>query len=272
MANAPGNVTQFFPKCPPSGGPWYCNAFGESYGQSYQGSTEHGQDLNEPFHTNIFTPLGGVVTDTSYHGWGGQVGILTQVPGLGKVVEYIQHLDVIDPNVKVGSPIAAGQSVGLSGGQLSGGSHPNLPQYSSGPHIEFGFDAPWVAGVQPGMPQFPNTNPVGFLNQLRTGQVSGSGGSSGCDPSDPCTGCGPKGSAAYLSCLAASVATQGIGTMPACASCGTTVVQDVANSANPFAPIAQDLQNPEWWMRVGIGVVAVVIIIGATFMFLGSMQ
>lgn len=259
MAVAPGNVAQFFPKCPPSGGPWYCNAFGESYGQSYQGSTEHGQDLNEPFHTNIFTPLGGVVTDASYHGWGGQVGILTQVPGLGKVVEYIQHLDVINPSLKPGSSIAAGQSVGLSGGQLSGGSHPNLAQYSSGPHIEFGFDAPWVAGSQPGMPQFPNTNPIGFLNQLRTGQVSGSGSSSssGTQQCDPVT---------EAMCAALLTAN---GTMPDyCWQCGIATAQSGAQAGTNWNQVAQNLTqasnalvDPEFWKRVGIGVFAVIVVI-----------
>ena len=266
MVNAPGNVAQFFPKCPPSGGPWYCNTFGESYGQSYMGSTEHGQDINEPFHTTIFTPLGGVVTDASYHGWGGQVGILTQVPGLGKVVEYIQHLDVINSNVKVGQPIAAGQSVGLSGGQLSGGSHPNLPQYSSGPHIEFGFDAPWVAGSnQPGIAQFPNTNPIGFLNQLRSGQVSGSGSTdmSSGQSSDPGPLCGFECSQYFTNPDQANQCLQ---------QCAATL-----QGANQFGQVAQNLTQitgnlvkPEFWQRVGFGVGAIVIILLGLFLFMNG--
>lgn len=177
-----------FPSCSQNPSAWYCMGEGETYGQSYNGNTEHGNDLNVPFHTPVTLPYGGTITDVSYHGWGGQIGVLTSLPGVGKVIEYIQHLDLINPSLAVGQQIASGTQVGLSGGentnqfaQYPGAVHPNNPLYSSGPHIEFGFNAPWIAGLSQATNQ-GSFNSQGYINAIRNGGVqmnamgSGSGG------------------------------------------------------------------------------------------------
>lgn len=147
---------------------WYNNPVTESFGESYGGTTEHGVDIGTPFHTPITNIYAGKVTDASCnHPWGCQVGILTNVPGVGTVIEYFMHLDLLD--VVVGQTVNVGQQIGLSGGQLSGGSHPNSPSESSGPHTEFGFDAPWISGVTSSMPA--SFNPISYLSGQGGGPI-----------------------------------------------------------------------------------------------------
>jgi murein DD-endopeptidase MepM/ murein hydrolase activator NlpD len=203
----------------------------ESFGQSYGGSVEHGVDIGTPFHTPITNLYGGVVTDVSRHGWGYQVGILTNLPGIGPVIEYFQHLDI--PNVVKGQFVAAGQLVGLSGGQTSGGNAPNSTQYSSGAHTEFGFDAPWIGGVLPSMPK--SFNPTSYL----TGQGAGQ-----CDWND-------------VQC-----------NINAIGNIGNTAVNSV-NATNDFL---QKLQSPDFWVRTGLIVSGLLVIVIGLTLFVKDMQ
>lgn len=132
-----------------------------------------GVDLGTPFGTPITSLYNGIVTDASYQPWGGQVGIETNIPGKGNLVWYVQHLDTIATGIVKGAQVSAGELLGSSGGQLSGGSHPTTSQYSSGAHIETGFDAPWVSGSS-GKPSF---DPASILSQIQ-----GTGGTGGGIP------------------------------------------------------------------------------------------
>lgn len=152
------------PSCSQDPSAWYCFPITQNYGTN----GEKGVDLGTPFHTDITSLYSGVVTDASYQPWGGQVGIETNIPGVGNVIWYVQHLDQI--NVTQGQSVSVGQLLGLSGGQTSGGSHPSSSQYSSGAHTEEGFNASWIGGVQSGMPNF---NPDSLLQQAKSGQDSG---------------------------------------------------------------------------------------------------
>jgi murein DD-endopeptidase MepM/ murein hydrolase activator NlpD len=110
---------------------------------------EMGVDFGTPFHTPVTSLLGGTVTAAGAHPWGEEVQIDT---GHG-VTEYMRHLDTIE--VKVGDKVSAYQEVGLSGGQLSGGSNPvqNPPgtqMYSSGPHTEYGLMGAGGSPINPG--------------------------------------------------------------------------------------------------------------------------
>jgi hypothetical protein len=150
--------------------------------QGYGVNNEKGVDIGTPFHTQITNLYAGTVTDVSRHGWGYQVGVLTSLPGIGPVIEYFQHLDVV--NVVKGQVLKVGDLIGLSGGQTSGGNAPNDPTYSSGPHTEFGFDAPWIGGVTSSMPNF---NPTNFLKPSTDTTTSTGTGSGTCDFFDiPC--------------------------------------------------------------------------------------
>lgn len=116
--------------------PWYDYPVSQGYGVN----GEQGVDIATPFHTPITDIYSGTVVQEGYGSAGGVVGILTNVPGLGPVVEYFLHLDLI--NVAMGQVVKAGQLVGLSGGEnpgYPGGLHPASHQFSTGPHTEFGF-------------------------------------------------------------------------------------------------------------------------------------
>ena len=188
----------YLPSCSQAPNTWYCYPFGETYGQSYHGYREFGNDNDTPFHTPIFALLGGLVTDASYHPWGGQVGVQTTVAGINggnPVIYYQQHLDLIDSSIVPGQEIVSGQSLGLTGGQIGYGYHPESPVYTSGPHTETGFGAPWINGAQGdtfGSPQNPNS--AFLFNLARAGQLpSGTnngttwGGNPGGFNIDPCT-------------------------------------------------------------------------------------
>lgn len=263
----------FFPSCAQNPSAWYCGSRGESYGQSFNGNTEHGNDIDAAFHTPVTNVFAGTVTDASYHAWGGQVGVLTTVPGLGKVIEYIQHLDFINPNITVGSTVTAGESLGLSGGQLGYGLHPNSPADSSGPHLEWGFDAPWVSGLQPGMPVFPNTNSNSLLTALRAGQVDGNSGS-GPDP----TTCPPYCLGFnFKNPLDPNATTQCLPDLPGCNCCGQPNLigansnpNNLPNAAN--AAVSAGVQNAlgidlnfissrDFWVRFGLIAVGVLVLV-----------
>jgi len=138
--------------------------------QGYNPPTEYGVDIGTPFHTPITNLYSGKVVQEDYAPWGGEVGIQTNLPGVGTVTEYFQHLDQIASNIIVGAQVSVGQLIGLSGGQNVGGSHPVSTQYSSGPHTEFGFDASWIS------PSGPNFDPTQYLSGTG-GSSSSSGGS-----------------------------------------------------------------------------------------------
>lgn len=111
--------------------------------QAYNPGVEQGVDIGTPFHTPITAPYGGTVVVSNYQTWGGDVGVNVNLPGVGQVVEYFQHLD--QNLVSVGDVIQPGQLIGLSGGQLTGGLHPATTG-STGPHTEFGFGPEWIPG------------------------------------------------------------------------------------------------------------------------------
>lgn len=114
--------------------------------QGWSPPHEYGEDIATPFHTPLTAPFPGTVTRTRYGPFGGEVDIRASIPGQAHpVTEYLLHEDVI--NVKTGQQIDTNTVVGLSGGQLSGGSHPADPAYSSGAHTEVGFftGAPWAS-------------------------------------------------------------------------------------------------------------------------------
>ncbi len=169
--------------------------------ESYSPPKEYGTDIGTPFHTQITELYGGTVFKADYAPWGGEVGVRVNIPGKGIVNEYYQHLDVL--NVSPGQQIRIGDLIGLSGGQLTGGSHPVSRQYSSGPHTEYGFGAPWIGGGS-------NFNSLQSILDAQSGKTGGS-------PviNDPCLGCGPLGTPAYTQCHSALAAK--VGTPPPCA-------------------------------------------------------
>lgn len=132
---------------------------------------EEGTDFGVPFHTPIPAVLAGVVQRINCAvGYRCEVDIAASYGGRSVTESYL-HID--QPAVTVGERLAPGDLVGLSGGQLSGGSNPDSPQYSTGPHVEFDV-------FQGGAWQ----NPIDPLSIARGGPAGVSGiGTGGPDPS-----------------------------------------------------------------------------------------
>lgn len=131
----------------------------------FNGSGENGIDLGMPAGTPVTALYAGTVLTSGYYGGGGVVTTESSVPGLGVASVYYQHLDLNAPAMVPGRKVKVGDVIGWSGGQLSGGHHPSEPRFSSGPHIEIGFNAPFGKN---GLwhPLGPNVNPLPYLQKL----------------------------------------------------------------------------------------------------------
>lgn len=129
-----------------------------------------GKAINNP----IYSVTGGTVVGAGYYGGGGVVAIKSNInyDGInGPASIYYQHLNEV--LARVGELVSPGQLIGLSGGQLSGGSHPSTRQFSGGPHIEIGINAPYGKANQSiWSPLGPNVNPKGFFQALASGNTS----------------------------------------------------------------------------------------------------
>jgi murein DD-endopeptidase MepM/ murein hydrolase activator NlpD len=131
---------------------WYDSPTTQAHGVA----GEQGIDIGTPFHSRITEVDPGQVDVTQYGPFGGLVGVQT-----ARGQEYYLHLDEID--VAKGQKVSAGQTVGLSGGQLSGGQHPASPAFSTGPHTEFGIFSGPLFGSS-------SIDPTGIIAALRGGQ------------------------------------------------------------------------------------------------------
>src|SRR5260221_1564124 len=122
---------------------WFDYPITHGYIPGYQGpgtdTPHYAYDLGTPFHTELTAPLAGTVKQADFAPWGGEVFVQ---PDNKSVPEYyMYHLDT--EVVHAGQHVAAGQELGLSGGQTSGGSHPAQPRYSTGPHTHVGWWTKW---------------------------------------------------------------------------------------------------------------------------------
>jgi murein DD-endopeptidase MepM/ murein hydrolase activator NlpD len=126
--------------------PWWQTPITQAHGQN----GEQGVDFGTPFHTPITAILPGTVqrVDCAVP-WRCEIDIATTYQGQ-RFTESFLHID--QPSVSVGQQVSGGSLLGLSGGQLSGGSNPDSPNVSTGPHIEFDMfrgAAPWSGAIDP---------------------------------------------------------------------------------------------------------------------------
>jgi hypothetical protein len=121
----------------------------------------------------VYAVTAGKVIGAGYYGGGGVVSEQSNInyAGInGPASIYYQHLDQV--LAKVGEIVSPGQLIGLSGGQLSGGHHPSSSQFSNGPHIEIGINAPYGKANQSiWSPLGPNVNPLAFFQALASGNT-----------------------------------------------------------------------------------------------------
>lgn len=127
---------------------WYEYPVTHGYITSYQGpntdTPHYAEDIGTPFHTPLTAILPGIVETANYQAWGGQIFIKPDNPNFPEY--YYYHPDEID--VHVGEHVAAGQEIGLSGGEnpgFPGAEHPAQPQFSSGPHTHVGWFDKYVS-------------------------------------------------------------------------------------------------------------------------------
>lgn len=130
--------------------------------QRFGQNGETGVDMGMPMGTPITSLTDGQVLGMGYYGGGGVVSVKSSVQGKTASV-YYQHLDLISPTIAVGSTVKPGDMIGWSGGQLSGGHHPSTPQFSSGPHLEVGLNAPFGGMWHP---LGANRDPLPWLRYL----------------------------------------------------------------------------------------------------------
>lgn len=166
--------------------PWYSYPFGNLFGQGDPGiGGEHGTDIETPPDTPITFLLSGRITDISSPDWGKQVTWKLDTPYKGIPYAYQIHLDAVNPDLRVGMHVNAGDLMGWSGGenslnQLNGATNPTGQHFvdsaymSGGPHTEFGFSYGPVYGSGAGFANIashPELNPLDFLNEVRSGQI-----------------------------------------------------------------------------------------------------
>jgi Peptidase family M23 len=132
----------------------------ESWHQSYNGYLEYGTDFGMAVDTPIYAVESGPVLGAGYYGGGGVISIEAATT----ISEYYQHLDCV--YVSKGQSVTAGQLIGTSGGNTYGSSqcgHLASSNFSGGPHLEWGINAPY-GGMW--APLGANQNPVPYLQNL----------------------------------------------------------------------------------------------------------
>jgi murein DD-endopeptidase MepM/ murein hydrolase activator NlpD len=156
--------------------PWYMypisHGFYPKYDPSVFDTPHYAVDISTPQDTPITAFKSGVVKQEDYAYWGGKAGggeVFVQ-PDDGSSEYYFYHLDNI--NVKTGQHVSAGDQVGLSGGQNSGGSHPTDPAWSTGPHLHVGYFSNFIntpVGTRPYGPDI-----TGEITLLKGGGIQSS--------------------------------------------------------------------------------------------------
>lgn len=161
------------------------NGFYPQYTPGVNDSPHYAVDVPTPFHTPITALWSGTVqSQRTGLPWGTEIFIK---PDNGGPVYYLYHLDQL--YTTVGEHLNAGQVIGLSGGQNSGGLNPSSPQESSGVHTHIGFFTQFQTFSKPTgdvtIPTGPDITP--YIQALAQSGTSGypSGSSSSSSPASP---------------------------------------------------------------------------------------
>jgi murein DD-endopeptidase MepM/ murein hydrolase activator NlpD len=143
------------------------------------GDTPHfANDINTAYHTPITALFTGtVVSERTGLPWGTEIFVKPDDPGIPEY--YYYHLDTL--SVVPGQKVTAGQQIGLSGGQNSGGSNPSSPDMSTGPHTHVGFFTQYINTPIGSRPFGPDITP--YIKALMSGQPPPDTGGSTPQPS-----------------------------------------------------------------------------------------
>jgi murein DD-endopeptidase MepM/ murein hydrolase activator NlpD len=148
--------------------PWICNPDGSlntnnpwmSDFERQRGLVQYGIGIPTPYHTTITSLTLGTVLDILIGGYGIALIIESTIPNLGNAAITYLHLDTT--TVKKGQTVKVGDTLGLSGGQNVGGSHPSITQLSTGPHTDIDVNNPLGGFHSLG----PNVDPTSWLTNL----------------------------------------------------------------------------------------------------------
>lgn len=165
----------------PSGKQWYdfpiTNGYSTSQIPGNWDSPHYAIDFGTPLDTPFFFLDSGTIVQADYAVWNGQPGggeIFLQ-PDNGGPEEYAYHLDQI--TATKGAHVKAGQIVGYTGGQNSGGHHPTSPKWSSGEHLHFGLFTKFINTVLGSRPYGPD--PSQQINLAKQFHIIGTGTGTG---------------------------------------------------------------------------------------------
>lgn len=157
---------------------WFMNPISHGYYPNYDPNTpdtpHYAVDISEPLDTPITAIKSGKVVQADYAVWNGQPGggeVWIQ-PDDGSTEYYYYHFD--QNSVNAGQHVNAGDVVGLSGGQNSGGSHPTSTAWSTGPHVHVGYFTSFTNTPVGTRPMGPDITPT--INYLKIGGNYGGGG------------------------------------------------------------------------------------------------
>jgi len=172
-----------------TGNAWYNFPLTHGYITGYQGpgtdTPHYAEDIGTPLDTPFFFLESGTIQKADYQDWGGEVFLKPDKPN--RPQEYVYHLDMIE--VQPGEHVLAGQEIGLTGGQTSGGHHPTNPRWSTGPHAHFGEFTNYTQSPIGEIPYGPDPSPL--IAEAKAANITGigEGGASPTDtsgvPSDP---------------------------------------------------------------------------------------
>jgi len=249
--------------------PWYdyniTNGYSTTAIPGNWDSPHYAVDVATPYHTEITNLLAGTVERADYQPWGGEV-FVQLANGLQ---EYFYHLD--DIAVQVGQKIGVGADIGLSGGQNTGGAHPVSTEYSSGPHTHFGlFTGQYVSGPAGQQPYGPD--PTSIITSARNGTLTGIGTGGGSTDSGTCP---PLADWQKTLCNTPGVDTA---TCTAFFCVGSETSTNVSNTVGGIGAdlqgvntLATALTSPDLWVRVGLVVVGVIVVILGLYAFVKDM-
>lgn len=131
-----------------------------NYDPTVPDTPHYAVDIGLPQDTPITAIKSGKVVQADYAVWSGQPGggeVWIQ-PDDGSAEYYYYHFD--QNKVSAGQHVNAGDVVGLSGGQNSGGSHPTSTEWSTGPHVHVGYFTSWTNTPVGTRPEGPDITPT----------------------------------------------------------------------------------------------------------------
>jgi Sec-independent protein translocase protein TatA len=154
---------------------WFADPITHPYIDHYEAGvfdTPHfAVDIGTPFHSQITALLPGTIVKEDFQPWGGEMFI--KPDDTSKPEYYYFHLD--DFNIGPNQHVNAGDVIGLSGGQTSGGDHPVTDGESTGPHTHVGWFDGYVTPSETGftIPHGPDITPL--INQVNAHGISSGG-------------------------------------------------------------------------------------------------